>query len=104
MRQMDTMLINTFYSGAMANITAMLYLGRKVMLNHRNNSTHAIFKNYGLDLPTINTDDVDNNQWLEEIFEPLDEKARLKNRNCMLATVSEQSLVELYCHLLKKTA
>jgi hypothetical protein len=102
MRQLDALLVNTVYSGAMANMTAMLHLGRKVLLSSRNISTHAAFKAYDITLPPINPDDR-SDAWIESIFEAPDEEASEHNSRQMRAMVGEERLAAMYASLLEKT-
>jgi hypothetical protein len=103
LRQVDVLLLNTFYSGGTANMNSMLYLGRKVMLNSQNLSTHATFKLFGLTLPPIGPPSGDSS-WLDELFTDLDEETRQKNRESISRALGEEKLVEIYDRLLKATA
>jgi len=102
LRQVDTLLINSFYSGGTANMTLMLHLGRKVMLSSRNISSHAVFKTYGINLPEIKLDDK-HDLWLNDAFKGLDEETCQHNREQMTKMVSEERLCDMYAYLLSKT-
>lgn len=104
LRQVDTLLINTYYSGGSANIALVLYNGGKVMLNSLNASSYMVFKAFNIDLPPITTAEGDDKTWVDDIFKPLDQEVAAANSKNIQTAYSEQHLSEQYSNILEKTA
>lgn len=102
LRQVDVLLVNTIYSGAMANITAMLHRGGRVFMNARNTATIGGFKASGIDLGVIDVSDPANG-WLEGLFTDCTEAEKAGNREKVGALASEARVVGYYADMLKQS-
>jgi hypothetical protein len=103
LRQVDVLLMNTFYSGGTANMNSMLHLGRKVMLNAMNASSHMTFKVFNITVPPINPKDSPE-AFAKELFTDLDEETKKRNRQQISDSLGEQKLASLYPKLLADPA
>lgn len=102
MGQVDVFLLNTLFEGARANMYARLYLGGKVMVNAANIEVLAVFKNSGLDLPTIDLNDPSQG-WVEEMLTDYTEAERARNREVVIASDSEAAAAKYYRQILEAT-
>jgi hypothetical protein len=97
MEQVDILLMNTFFSGGLANIMTLLALGRKVYINKKNEDYQIMFKENSIQVFSI---DSENDEWSRTIFEPMNPLVIQNNIKQTNYLFGDDTIAKLYQNIL----